>query len=181
MAALVGVFVLLLTGCFGDGRFVIGNGRGQVAPGVYYTQGAKGCGWHLYDAGSGSNVTGFQTPVAAERLFLRLPRDAPYWGGWWEIHSSGCGIWWRVTSSTPAATPPLAPKPSGMYRVPTDMARGTWTAPGGPYCRWERVRGYIADSDGGPHHTDGQQTVHVGTRWHGFRSTRCGTWHRTGP
>jgi hypothetical protein len=45
--ALSGVFVLLLTGCFGDGTYGVGYGPGQLRPGATYsTAGARG--WSGY-------------------------------------------------------------------------------------------------------------------------------------
>ena len=174
--ALVGVFVLLLTSCFGDGTYRVGYDPGQLRPGTTYsTAGGQGCHWVEWVGGwLGIVVRGPEhRTTAAERQIHTI---GPYTSA--AFSSDGCGIWVRTSAQIPLS-PPLADKPAGMWRVPTDMAYGTWTAPGGSGCYWARLRDFLA---GGrsiitSHSGGGRPVVRVGRSVHGFESTGCGTWH----
>ena len=196
----MGVFVLLLTACLGDGTYRVGYGPGQFRPGATYsTAGGEGCHWveWVWGATTGGltivNWGHHRTAAAERQIHTIFPGvgTAPRFG---LFSSDGCGIWVRTSAQIPLS-PPLADKPAGMWRVPTDMAYGTWSAPGGSGCRWALVRDFMGQvrswpgtvgSHGGG---SGQQTVHVGRLFqphrppigvHGFMSTGCGTWHKIG-
>lgn len=91
-------------------------------------------------------------------------------------------------AAAPAAAPPAAtavPAPaasltfgSGMQIVGRDIAAGTYRAPGGRFCYWERLRGFggtlgdiIANELG-----VGPQIVTISATDKGFDSSGCGRW-----
>ena len=189
--ALAAVFVLLLTGCFGDGTYRVGYGPGQLRPGATYsTAGAEECYWVEWAWGvttGGVFLVGWDHRTGAAERQIHTIWSRPQPGGRHGLFSSdGCGVWVRTSAQIPLS-PPLADKPAGMWRVPTDMAYGTWSAPGGSRCHWEILANFQGVewgrqvSEGGG---SGRQTIHVvddaRPRVHGFGSTGCGTWHRTG-
>ncbi len=181
--ALVGVFVLLLTGCFGDGTYGVGYGPGQLRPGATYsTAGGQGCHWVEWVWDNIPYVALVRAwderTSAAERQIHTI--SAGLSGA---FSSDGCGIWEPVTPRTPPFSPPTAGKPAGMWRVPTDMAHGTWSAPGGSGCYWARLENFqepYGNNVISQHRGGGRQTIHVGRSVHGFESTGYGTWHKIG-
>ncbi len=184
--ALVGVFVVLLTGCFGTGRFVVGYGSGDVPPGTYSTAGTfpgeRACLWASYVGRRGWPVAYGNIGARPERQIVTVYRGVNHQR---TIESWGCGFWFPVTASTPALSgPPTADKPSGMYRVPTDMAYGTWTTENGSrFCVWARLRDFAGSAAISQlrYGSSDPQTVHLGRSVHGFSTRGCfGGWHRIG-
>lgn len=83
-------------------------------------------------------------------------------------------------AAAPAAAPPAASLTfgSGMQIIGRDIAAGTYRAPGGRFCYWERLRGFggtldqiIANNLGA-----GPQIVTISATDKGFDSSGCGRW-----
>ncbi len=91
-------------------------------------------------------------------------------------------------SSAPAPTPPTAPTTTGpkttfgngQYRVGTDIAPGTYVAPGGSGCYWERQAtfggGSLGDIIANDLSSGGQVVVTISASDKGFKTSGCGTW-----
>lgn len=91
----------------------------------------------------------------------------------------------RATTTTVAVTTTVGgPKTSfgtGTHRVGSDIAPGTYTAPGGSSCYWARLSGFggsvgdiIANSIGA-----GSQVATIAASDAGFETRNCGTWTRS--
>jgi hypothetical protein len=90
----------------------------------------------------------------------------------------------RCGSFTPYA-PPAGPSDSfgpGDYVVNHQVVAGTYSAPGGSGCYWERLRGFggslsdLIDNDFG----STRPIVSISPGDAGFSSNRCGAWTRVG-
>lgn len=88
-----------------------------------------------------------------------------------------------TTKAPPPPTTAAGPKTTfgnGQYRVGTDIAPGTYVAPGGRACYWERqstfggsgVRDIIANDLS----SGGQVLVTIEESDKGFKTSGCGTW-----
>jgi hypothetical protein len=155
---------------FGDGTHRVGQ---DIPAGTYRTRAdASGCYWERLSGFSGefddieaNEFTNFHTVVTVSAS------DAGF-------KSDGCGTW---TSNLSAITSsPTAPFGSGTWIVGTDIAAGTWRAPGGDGCYWERLSGFsgtfddLVTNDFGP--TSPTVTIESGDA--GFKSDDCGTWSK---
>jgi putative cell wall-binding protein len=95
------------------------------------------------------------------------------------FYSESCGTWSSDLSPLDASA--TAPVTDGMYFVGTsaDVAPGTWTAPGGPDCYWERLSGF-----GGALEdlivNGGTGSVTIQATDAGFAAYDCGTWTKVG-
>jgi len=89
---------------------------------------------------------------------------------------------WADASTTAAGQDPNGPMLQGTYLVKTDVASGTWRAPGGPNCYWARLR----DLTGSPESIvandapRGPVSVQIAASDAGFKSRGCGTWTKAG-
>lgn len=86
-----------------------------------------------------------------------------------------------VATTAPTAAPPAGPRTSfgdGTYIVGTDIAPGTYRAPGGDTCYWERESSLSGSSDDiiANNLSPGQQTVTIAASDKGFKTQGCGTW-----
>ena len=165
-----------VAGCFGNGVHRIGSTPGEVNPGLYTSAIPLGglCSVErkvvndIGDAGNDAELGG--------RSFIQLlPTDAA-------VISTGCGVW--DTPKPTSYNPDRATAKVGMYRVPTDLLPGTYTAPGGPECAWERVSSFrgdpksiIAENPQASVHP----TVTIAKTDAGFVTNPCGGWRRVGP
>lgn len=91
-----------------------------------------------------------------------------------------------------ATTPPATTRPAttqagpkttfgnGQYRVGTDIAAGTYVAPGGSNCYWERQRTFggsgVGDIIANDLSSGGQVVVTIAASDIGFKTSGCGTW-----
>ncbi len=176
VAAFVGL-VGGLAGCFGDGTTLVGGAGGQAKSGLYTAAVPAGgfCYWERRSDTSGEVSGILANGLASDgRQFMQvLPTDRA-------VSSNGCGIW-----DTPKATsynPNRVTAKDGEYRIPTDLLPGTYAAPGGDSCYWERVSSWTGDADaiianglGG-----GRQVVTIAPTDAGFSSSACGNWTRIG-
>jgi hypothetical protein len=109
--AAIGAAVLLLSGCFTDGSYTIGSGKGQVKPGTWLAPGGASCSWSKAGptAASGSGNGRQQVTVtAADTNFT----------------TKGCGYWEEASA-------PLTFTGSGsQVTAPFDLTKGLVIATG---------------------------------------------------
>jgi hypothetical protein len=92
--------------------------------------------------------------------------------------SRDCGVW--TSDLSPLTASPTAPFGSGTWIVGTDISPGTWTAPGGERCYWERLASFrhgiedILANDVGVRNP----VVTVAASDAGFATNDCGRWTR---
>ncbi len=84
-----------------------------------------------------------------------------------------------LVTTTTAAGPKTA-FGNGQYRVGTDIAAGTYVAPGGSSCYWERQSTFggagSADIIANDLSSGGQVLVTISASDKGFKTSGCGTW-----
>ena len=135
--------VVLLAGCFGDGTFLVGSGKTQVAPGLYTTSVAPGgfCSRARLRSTSGTlDAVITNDTVSGGRAFLLVARSDR------AVESDRCGVWVPVSAKSYNPTPTRMV--DGEYRVNVDVWAGTYRAPGGSGCYWARRSSW----DGVEHH-----------------------------
>jgi hypothetical protein len=167
-----------LAGCFGEGTTLVGSASGQVKPGLYTAAVPAGgmCLWERLRDLSGQ-LPGIITDalVFGGRQFLQvLPSDKA-------IRSNGCGFW--VTPKSISYNPNRATAKQGQYRIPTDLLPGTYAAPGGSSCYWERLSAWTGETSAIIAHkvVTGRQTMTISATDVGFLTSDCGNWTRIGP
>jgi hypothetical protein len=175
--------IACLAGCWTNGVHVVGNGSGQLKPGLYTSARplvgtSQACLFRLFSSGK---PLGNDVEFGGRSFIQILPTDTG-------VFSDGCGIW-----DTPKATsynPDRATAKIGAYRIPTDLLPGTYTAPGGPDCSWTRVKDFTGDltaiiatsSDPTkPFKPAVHPRVTIASADAGFLSDICGGWTRVGP
>jgi hypothetical protein len=86
-----------------------------------------------------------------------------------------------ITVTAPPPPPAVAFGP-GTFRVGADIVAGTYRAPGGPSCYWERLRGFSGGFDDIVANGFGDigPIVTIDPSDAGFRSHDCGGWTRIG-
>ncbi len=157
------------TASFDDGTHQVGV---DIAAGTYRAPGGSFCSWQRLSGFSGE----FDEIIAIEVLEIRpivtiLSSDAGF-------TSSGCGQWMslegvggdRVTSFG-----------DGTYRVGVDIAVGTYRAPGGDSCSWQRLSGFTGDFEEiiAIEVLETRPIVTIVSSDVGFKSNRCGEWTRS--
>lgn len=91
-----------------------------------------------------------------------------------------------VTVEPPPPPPPAGPKTtfaSGTYQVNIDIAPGTYVAPGGSNCYWERLSGLSGEFEDvitNDWTQGGQVYVTIQTSDVAFKTDGCGEWTTTG-
>jgi hypothetical protein len=161
---------------FADGDVLVG--AQGVPAGTYRTRSAStGCIWarfsgpDLENDGITANLTDgpeIVTIKSSDYLFS----------------SQGCAPWTNDLSAITSS--PTAPFGTGNYIVGTDVAPGTWAAPGSDDCYWQRESGFgnedsdfIADNSGDADPTHNVQ-VTIAPTDRGFYTDACGTWTKVG-
>jgi hypothetical protein len=157
---------------FGSGTKTVGQ---DIAPGTYrgnldgdfcYFARLSGFSGELGDIIANGNTT-------SPEIVTIAPTDAGF-------KSERCGDWSEPLA--PITSSPTAPLEAGTYAVGLDVAPGTWSAPGGESCYWQRMSGFshtlddiIANDVGGA-----SPVVTIAEGDIGFNSNGCGTWTRQG-
>jgi hypothetical protein len=150
---------------FADGTYRVGR---DIPAGTYRTrQAAQGCYWERLSGfgGTGGEIiaNSFST---GNQVVTIAPTDAGF-------HAAGCGIWTSDLSATGAW-----PAHDGVFIVGTDLAAGTYSAPGGSSCYWVRLSGF--GGTGGEIIANGLGSapvvVTVSASDRGFQTSSCGTW-----
>jgi hypothetical protein len=176
-AALGALSLATLAGCIAPGTHLVGTQSGQAKPGLYVASLASGglCYWERRRDTSGDYLGIIANGTASSgRVFVQIaPTDKAF-------TSQKCGIW--VPPKTASLNPNRAAAQQGSYRVPNDLLPGTYTAPGGPSCYWERVSGWSHDASTiiAQDFAEGLKTVTITKTDKGFTSEGCGNWKRIG-
>ncbi|MEO7062092.1 MAG: hypothetical protein ABI083_20435 [Lapillicoccus sp.] len=157
---------------FGDGTWVVGS---QLPPATYRMRSsAPGvCYWERLRGFSGSLDDIIANDVtAAHDVVTILPSDTGF-------SSSECGDWSQDLSPMKSGS---APTPDGTWIIGTDMTAGTWSAPGGNSCYWERERDFLGERTSvlDSSFADVAPTVTVAATDKGFATARCGLWTKVG-
>lgn len=157
---------------FGDGTYRIGV---DIPAGTYRTRTpSSGCYWQRLSGFSGELADINANEYSDHHQIVTI--DASDVG----FSTEGCGTWTNDLSALNGE--PGGPFSSGTFSVgvQADIAPGTWTAPGGESCYWERRSGYsgefgdIIANDFGPT----GPVVTIDPADVGFSSSDCGTWTR---
>ena len=154
---------------FGSGTKVVGD---AVPPGRYRSPGSASCYWERLSGFGGTFGEIIANGFGSVKVVVEIKStDAGF-------DSSSCGTW--TNSQAPITSSKTSPFAQGTYIVGVDIAAGTWSAPGGSSCYWERVSGFggeIADiiaNDFGAT----SPIVSIAADDAGFSSSQCGTWTR---
>ena len=157
---------------FSDGTYVVGS---QLPASTYRTRvPADGCYWERLSGFSGSfNEIISNNFSNSHQVVTVAPSDAGF-------STDGCGVWTDDLSALTSS--PTAPFGDGTWIVGTDIAAGTWTAPGGDSCYWERTSGFGGTFDELTANDLGSVNlvVTIEPTDVGFMSEDCGTWTRAG-
>ena len=156
---------------FGDGTYRVGL---DLAPGRYRTTTlGSGCSWQRLRAFGGGleDIIAITLPQGASALVDIAPTDLGF-------ETSGCGTW--TSDLSPASSAPSAPFGDGTYLVGVDIAPGTWRAPGGGFCSWQRLAGFSGELDDiiAIELPDGATIVTIAESDAGFETAGCGVWQR---
>lgn len=173
---------------FGNGAHPVGSSQNAVKPGLYTSNKTVSlapdgsCIWVRDPSIKLPNGKGDDAEFGGRSFVQVLPTDAT-------IFSQGCGLWTAPKSTS--YNPDRATARTGVYRIPTDLLPGTYTAPGGPLCTWTRVSSFKGDDASiiAASNPVGSKTVHGVTNPRvtiaktdvGFLTDICGGWRRVGP
>ena len=165
----------LLSGCFPDGTYGIGNAAGQVKPGLYTSTTVLGGDCRIDRTIANQPFSDFGIESNGGRNFIELPAGPHQF-----IVSRGCGVW--VTPKSTSYKPDRATAKFGEYRVPTDLLPGTYVAPGAPGCAWQLLSDFTSNPSSilsTTFETPGKQPrVTIASADAGFSSNPCGGWKR---
>lgn len=152
---------------FGAGTHVVGD---DVEPEVYETgivEELGGCYWERLSGLSGEiddiNANG---NVANHDVVEILEDDAGF--------GTDCEAWYPLTEIDPL----LIEIPEGKWVIGTHINPGTYQAPGGDLCYWERLSGLTGTPEDITANDlpSGQAVVEIADDDVGFNSTDCGEW-----
>jgi hypothetical protein len=154
---------------FGDGTYVVGQ---QVAAGRYQAPGGTGCYWERLSGFGGTLDEIIANDFGTTHVIVDIaPTDAGF-------SANGCGTFVAYSPSASAASTFGA----GQWVVNQQILAGTYTAPGGSSCYWERLRGFggsLAQVIANDFDTT-SPIVSIASTDVGFNSHQCGTWTRIG-
>jgi len=157
-----------LRSTFGDGTWVVGK---QIAAGTYHAAGGGDCYWARERdlSGGTSAILANDTPSGPVTVTI-LPTDVGF-------QTQGCGTW----SPEPATGPQATSFGDGVYAVGIDIAPGTYSAPGGTNCYWERDSDLTGNSNSiiANDTPTGPVTVPIAPTDKGFKTAGCGTWKQS--
>jgi hypothetical protein len=151
---------------FPDGAWTV---ESDVMPaGTYTSSGGPHCNWQR-ERDSNFNqasIIAFGLPDAHAIVTIE-PTDVAFW-------THGCGWWTRYEPSGSLQTV-FGP---GTWAIGGDITAGTYEAPGGTDCYWEREQNFSGAFAGVIENSYGalSPVVAIRTGDAGFRSTSCGTW-----
>jgi hypothetical protein len=152
---------------FGSGTHLVGD---DVQPAVYETgqvEGPFGCYWERLSGLSGElddiiangNVAGHDVvEIAAEDVAF----------------GTDCDAWYDLTERDPL----LTPIPEGKWVLNSHIGPGTYEAPGGDTCYWERLSGLSGTVDDviANDLPQGRAIVEIASGDVAFNSAGCGDW-----
>ena len=169
---------------FGDGTHRVGI---DIAPGTYRASGDDACYWMRL-----SGFSGEIGDVIANGRFNPNP-TVTIASSDIGFETSGCGTW-TTASGTSGASVSQSSNGSrrsanasfgdGTHRVGTDIAPGTYRAPGGEWCSWARLSGFGGGADdilGFSAPYTASQIVTIRSSDAGFETSGCGQWTQSSP
>jgi hypothetical protein len=153
---------------FGDGTHQVGA---SLPAGTYRTRkNVAGCYWARLSGFSGQLPDIIANNASDSHQVVTIgATDAGF-------QSTGCGTWTSDLSALRAAAG--SPFGDGTWIVNTDIAAGTWSAPGGSDCYWQRSSDFSGTLSGITAN-DAEAvtpTVTIDGTDAGFTSENCGTW-----
>jgi hypothetical protein len=177
IGALSVLAITALTACAGDGTTLVGTKRGQSRPGLYMALVPTGgyCYWERLRNTSGQFSGIIENGISSGgREFVQIAPTDKAWS------SNGCGAW--TAPKAASYNPNRSTAKPGSYRIPNDMVPGTFSAPGGASCYWERVSSWSHDVEDviANNLGSGRQIVTIASTDKGFTSSGCGNWTRIG-
>ena len=151
---------------FGDGTYIVGQ---DIEYGLYAASSAGGlCYWERLSGFGGTFDEIIANGLGGTRQIVDLlSTDAGF-------SSQECGRWLPISESV------TEPTGDGTWLVNEEWAPGTYRAPGGESCYWERMAGFLQElddiiaNDFGP----GPHIVTIEASDAGFQTTECGKWER---
>ncbi|WP_168202718.1 hypothetical protein [Georgenia wutianyii] len=153
---------------FRDGTHRVGSG---IKPGTYRASSGSLCYWERLSGFSGELDDIITNDFGGRTIVTIDASDAGF-------RSSNCGSWAAVgaTYQSPLATG----FQDGTYVVGGHIAPGTYRAPGGTSCYWERMSAFSGSFDDIITNDFGQSSpvVTIAPGDKGFYSNGCGTWTR---
>lgn len=152
---------------FASGRKVVGV---DIAPGTYRSEGGEGCRWERLKGLSGAeNDDIVEQEVTGQTIVTIEQTDKGF-------NSEFCGPW------TPASVTPISDRRigEGLHVVGADVVAGTYRAPGGRGCHWERLSSVTGASDETIANADpvGATFVIINADDKAFRTRHCGIWRQ---
>ena len=161
-------------------RVTFGNGTHRVGAdipaGTYRTRAdSAGCYWERLSGFSGTSDDIIANNFSDHNQIVTISSsDAGF-------RSNDCGVW--TNDLSPLDGSATAPFGSGTLTVgdAADIAPGTWSAPGGDSCYWERLSGFSGTFDDLIANDFGSTgpIVTISASDAGFDSTSCGTWTKS--
>jgi len=151
---------------FGDGTYTVGQ---TVKPGTYRAAGPGSlCYWERLKGFSGELDDVIANNTSGDPSVVTIaPTDKGF-------RTSGCGTWTSDLSQITKSKTSFGP---GTYIVNTDIAPGTYSAPGGDTCYWARLSGFGGSFDEviANDYATGSVRVTIAPGDKGFESSGCGT------
>jgi hypothetical protein len=152
---------------FGAGTLIVGE---DVEPGIYETgivTDILGCGWDRLSGLSGEPediIAG--NPVSNHDVVEIMADDVAF--------DTDCEAWYPLTQLDPLMTT----IPEGKWAVGTHITSGTYQAPGGNDCTWERLSGVSGTPEDiiATEQPSGQAAVEIDPGDFAFNSVGCGEW-----
>lgn len=152
---------------FGPGTQIVGE---DVEPGIYETgivTDILGCGWDRLSGLSGEAgdiIAG--SPVENHGVAEIMATDAAF--------DTDCEAWYPLTQVDPLMTT----IPEGTWVLGTHITPGTYQAPGGNNCTWERLSGVSGEPEDviATEQPTGQAEVEIEPGDFAFDSVGCGDW-----
>lgn len=156
---------------FGAGTRVVGS---QVMPGTYRASGGNsGCYWERLSGFSGELEDIIANDFGNPSSIVTIAN------GDVAFYSDDCGTWTTVQYTYPSS--PSNAMADGTYVVGGHIQAGTYRAPGGDGCYWERLSGFSGDLDDViANDFEGATVVSILDSDRGFHTDDCGTWSRIG-
>ena len=152
---------------FGPGTHIVGE---DVEPGIYETgivTDILGCGWDRLSGLSGEPddiIAG--NAVSNHDVAEIMAEDAAF--------DTDCEAWYPLTQLDPLMTT----IPEGKWVLGSHITPGSYQAPGGNDCTWERLSGVSGEPEDiiATEQTAGQATVEIDPGDFAFNSVGCGEW-----
>ena len=152
---------------FGAGSHVVGE---EIEPGIYETgivTSLLGCSWERLSGASGTPeevIAGNE--VSNHDVVEIISTDA--------VFDTNCEAWYPLTPVDPLMTE----IPEGKWVLETHISPGTYQAPGGSDCTWERLSGVSGTPEEviATDQSAGEAVVEIDPGDFAFNSVGCGEW-----